>query len=142
MARSQPGQKSLVCRAQGGCGKVPGQELKEGQPLKLPFFITGETPDILAVSIGSHLRWPRGMWPVFLWGRVPWLHGFGRRLKIKAMLGPLSCISNPASFETGCSFCSWLSFALCLLSAFVKHHQAWILLLLFLPFSAFLRCLF
>lgn len=61
MARSQPGQKSLVCRAQGGCGKVPGQELKEGQSLKLPFFITGETPDILAVLMAGEHRIPPQM---------------------------------------------------------------------------------
>lgn len=48
---------------------------------------------------------------------------------------------QPASFEIGCSFCSWLFFApACGLPLF-RRHQAWIVLLLFLPHSGFLRCL-
>lgn len=61
MARSQPGQESLVRRAQDVCGKVPGAGTAGRAVAKLPFFTAGETPDILTVLMASENRTPPQM---------------------------------------------------------------------------------
>lgn len=59
------------------------------------------------------------------------------------MLGPFFWVTKPASFEIGCSFCSWVFFfALCLLSACVSALSSLdALAVVSTTFSVCLRCL-
>lgn len=99
----------------------------QGANSRFPSSTSAKTPGILASlsNSGSQIPSQSGhrVHGQFFHGKPLSCTLWGEKLELEAVLGPDTChlyCHKVSSSKTGCSFCSWDSFAICLWSAFVS----------------------